>query len=119
MLAAGLTDEAFGLVGGAVILAAVAALVLWLFVEQGRRRRLLDGPLRPALDGALLTVGALAVVDNVVFHWLLGFHRFKDGWEGSIVAEVLLVLLGVAMVVVAWRGLRARGLVGARPRGDA
>jgi uncharacterized membrane protein len=35
----------------------------------------------PALDGALIAVGALAVVDNVVVHWLLGWHRLVDDWS--------------------------------------
>jgi hypothetical protein len=43
-------------------------------------------------------LGALAVFDNVVFHWLLEFHRFKDGWAGSVYVEVALVLLGGVMV---------------------
>lgn len=40
------------------------------------------------------------MVDNVVFHWLLGFHRFKQGWSGRVYVEVLLVLTGAAMATV-------------------
>jgi hypothetical protein len=47
-----------------------------------------------------------AVVDNVVFHWLLQFHRFKDGWGGSIYVEVSLVVLGLAMAVLGLIDLR-------------
>jgi uncharacterized membrane protein len=62
--------------------------------------------LRAALDGALVALGALAVVDNVVFHWLLQFHRFRDGWHGSVYVEVGLVLLGAVMVLVGTLDLR-------------
>lgn len=61
------------------------------------------------VNAALIALGALAVVDNVVFHWALQFHRFKDGWAGSIYVEVTLVLAGAAMVLVgALRERRAR-----------
>lgn len=63
---------------------------------------------RSALDGALIALGVVAVVDNVVFHWLLGFHRFKEGWPGSIYVEVLLVIVGVSMTIVGTRDLRRR-----------
>lgn len=52
------------------------------------------------INAALVALGALAVVDNIVFHWLLEFHRFKDGWAGSVYVEAALVALGAAMVVV-------------------
>jgi uncharacterized membrane protein len=51
-------------------------------------------------NAALIVLGALAVVDNVVFHWLLAFHRFKQGWPGSIYVEVLLVVIGAVMVTL-------------------
>ncbi len=56
------------------------------------------------VDGALIALGVLAVGDNVIFHWLLGFHRFKDGWPGSIYVEILLVVIGVAMITLGARG---------------
>ncbi len=55
-----------------------------------KRRNCNDG----ILNAALIALGALAVVDNVVFHWLLAFHRFKQAWSGSVYVEVLLVLIG-------------------------
>lgn len=54
------------------------------------------GRLDAAINASLVSLGLLAVVDNVVFHWMLGFHRFKQGWPGSIYVELLLV-------AVAWR----------------
>jgi uncharacterized membrane protein len=69
------------------------------------RRNCNDG----ILNAALIALGALAVVDNVVFHWLLAFHRFKQAWSGSVYVEVLLVLIGAAMVTVGFvRERRAR-----------
>jgi mono/diheme cytochrome c family protein len=54
------------------------------------------------LAGALMALGALAVVDNVVFHWWLGFHRFNEAWshEMNLAAEASLVLTGIAMVFI-------------------
>ena len=51
------------------------------------------------VNAALMVLGVLAVVDNVLFHWLLAFHRFKQGWPGSIYVEVVLVVVGSAMVI--------------------
>jgi uncharacterized membrane protein len=60
------------------------------------------------VNGALIAVGTMAVLDNVVAHWLLGLHRAVPGpWAGPI--EVGLVVLGTAMVGVGlWREWRAR-----------
>ncbi len=55
------------------------------------------------MSGALITVGALAVFDNVVFHWILEFHRFKTDWPGSVWVEVVVVAVGAVMVVVGIR----------------
>lgn len=52
------------------------------------------------VNAALVALGPLAMVDNVVFHWLLAFHRFKQVWSGSVYVEVLLVLTGAAMATV-------------------
>lgn len=50
------------------------------------------------VNAALIALGALAIFDNVVVHWLLEFHRFKDGWDGSVYVEMALVLVGAAML---------------------
>jgi uncharacterized membrane protein len=67
-------------------------------------RRILDDP---AVHGALVALGALAVLDTAVLHWALGWHRLNQAWshEANLVAEVGLVLLGAAMLAA---GLRAR-----------
>ena len=60
-------------------------------------------PVDRTVNGALVALGVLAVVDNVVFHWLLAFHRFKTGWPGSVYVEVAGVADGVVMVVAGVR----------------
>lgn len=60
------------------------------------------------VNGALISLGALAVVDNVVFHWLLGLHRAVPG-TGAEFVEVGLVALGVAMLALGlWLERKAR-----------
>jgi uncharacterized membrane protein len=60
------------------------------------------------VNGALIALGALAIVDNVVVHWLLGLHRAVPGpWAGAV--EAGLVLLGAGLLAVGvWRERRAR-----------
>jgi uncharacterized membrane protein len=64
--------------------------------QRQRQRREVDA----MIDGALIAVGALAVLDNVVVHWLLGWHRLVEGWPhgANLAAEVALVVLGLAML---------------------
>jgi hypothetical protein len=71
-----------------------------------------------ALNGALMAVGLLAVVDNVVFHWLLGLHRLFDGPELVVFAtEAVLVVLGIAMFGLGmFREGRARATLMEGPR---
>lgn len=97
---------ASGAVLGVAVLVGVMVAIVGLLAAPRSRRLLLDGPLRPAVDGALVALGVLAVIDNLVFHWLLGFHRFKEGWAGSIYVEVGVALVGVVMVAVGARRLR-------------
>lgn len=60
------------------------------------------------INGALIALGALAIVDNVVAHWLLGLHRAIPGpWAGAV--EVGLVVLGAGMLILGiWREVQAR-----------
>ena len=62
----------------------------------------------PLLNGALIAVGAMAVSDNVVAHWLLGLHRAVPGtWAGPV--EVGQVVLGTGLLALGvWRERRAR-----------
>ena len=60
------------------------------------------------INGALIALGALAIVDNVVAHWLLGLHRAIPGpWAGAV--EIGLVVLGASMLILGlWREVQAR-----------
>lgn len=60
------------------------------------------------VDGALLTGGALAVVDDALVHWVLGWHRLVQGWSGTLYAEAALSLAGAGMLGVAVTRLRRR-----------
>ena len=60
------------------------------------------------LNGALMSLGALGVLDNVVAHWLLGLHRAVPG-PYALHVESALVLVGVVLFAVGLRReLRAR-----------
>ncbi|TYL36121.1 hypothetical protein CV102_24120 [Natronococcus pandeyae] len=47
------------------------------------------------LNGALMVIGAAAVVDTVVFHWVLEWHRLI---EGAPDPELFFLELGVVLV---------------------
>lgn len=60
------------------------------------------------MNGALIALGALAVADNVVAHWLLGLHRAVPGPAAGAV-EAGIVALGAALLLGGlWREGRAR-----------
>lgn len=60
------------------------------------------------INGALIALGALAIVDNILAHWLLGLHRAVPGaW--AVYVEVGLVVLGTMLLSLGlWREVRAR-----------
>ncbi len=60
------------------------------------------------INGALIALGMLAIVDNIVVHWLLGLHRAIPGpWAASV--EVGLIVLGIGMFALGvWRERRTR-----------
>lgn len=62
----------------------------------------------PMINGALIALGAMAVVDNVVAHWIFGLHRAIPGpW--ALHVEVVLVGVGVLLVALGvWRERHAR-----------
>lgn len=49
-----------------------------------------------------MALGAVAVIDNVVSHWLLGLHRAVPS-DAATAVEVFFVVLGVALVAVGLR----------------
>lgn len=66
------------------------------------------GEANALLDGALLVAGVVAVFDNALVHWVLGWHRLVEGWPGTIYAELALVAIGAAMLGAALVRLRRR-----------
>lgn len=60
------------------------------------------------VNGALISVGALGIVDNIVAHWLLGLHRAVPGPYATPV-EVTLVAFSAALLALGIRReVRAR-----------
>lgn len=60
------------------------------------------------INGALIALGALGIIDNVVFHWTLELHRAIPG-PHALTVEVVLVILSAGLLVVGiWREGRAR-----------
>ena len=60
------------------------------------------------LNGALIAIGALGVLDNLVVHWLLGLHRAVPG-RHALAAEIILVAVSTGLLVLGvWRERRAR-----------
>ncbi|HEV2767418.1 MAG TPA: DUF2243 domain-containing protein [Acidimicrobiales bacterium] len=51
------------------------------------------------VNGGMVALGVVAVVDNVVSHWLLGLHRAVPG-DAATAVEVSLVVMGVVLVAV-------------------
>lgn len=63
---------------------------------------------RAFVNGALVAAGLIAVVDNVVAHWLLGLHRAVPGPLAGTV-EAALVGLGVVILFIGvWREATGR-----------
>jgi uncharacterized membrane protein len=54
------------------------------------------------LNGALMAIGALAVVDNIVAHWLLGLHRAVPG-PYALHVEWGLIVAGAVLFAIGWR----------------
>lgn len=69
------------------------------------------------VNGALIGLGLLAIVDNVGAHWILRLHRAVPGpW--AVQVEAVLVALGAVMVALgAWRERGARSRASARHSG--
>jgi uncharacterized membrane protein len=60
------------------------------------------------VNGALIAIGALGILDNLVVHWLLGLHRAVPG-RHALAAEIALVAASTCLLVFGvWRERRAR-----------
>jgi uncharacterized membrane protein len=60
------------------------------------------------INGALMAGGLIAILDNVVAHWILQLHRAIPGPHPEPVEAALVVLGAVLLVVGVWRERRAR-----------
>jgi uncharacterized membrane protein len=54
------------------------------------------------LNGALMAIGALAVVDNILAHWVLGLHRAVPG-PYALHVEWTLVIVGAVLFALGLR----------------
>ncbi|TIP87531.1 MAG: DUF2243 domain-containing protein [Mesorhizobium sp.] len=55
-----------------------------------------------AINGALMAIGALGIVDNIVFHWILRLHRAVPG-QSALFIEVMLVIVSIGLIAVGIR----------------
>ncbi|MCE7981793.1 MAG: DUF2243 domain-containing protein [Caldilinea sp. CFX5] len=60
------------------------------------------------VNGALIALGVLGIVDNVVAHWLLGLHRAAPGPNATPVEVILVVLSAGLLILGVWREAQAR-----------
>lgn len=68
------------------------------------------------LNGALIAIGGLGIIDNILVHWVLGLHRAVPG-EQALEVEYALIGGGVLLLILGlWRERRTRKSAG-RPRG--
>jgi uncharacterized membrane protein len=51
------------------------------------------------VNGALIALGGLGIFDNVVFHWILGWHRAIEDSPYALHIEIGIVALSTIMVV--------------------
>jgi hypothetical protein len=50
------------------------------------------------LNGALIVVGALGVIDNIVVHWILGWHRIVEDHPHALELEIAAVAASTALL---------------------
>jgi hypothetical protein len=61
------------------------------------------------VNGGLIALGALGIIDNVVVHWILGWHRAIEDHPHNLQIEVGIVAASAAMLTAGvWRERRAR-----------
>jgi uncharacterized membrane protein len=51
------------------------------------------------INGALIALGALGIFDNVVIHWILGWHRAIEDSPYALHLEIGIVAASTAMLV--------------------
>lgn len=61
------------------------------------------------LNGVLMTLGTVAILDNLISHWILGLHRVLPDRALSGYLEVALFILGLVLFGVGmYREIRGR-----------
>jgi uncharacterized membrane protein len=62
------------------------------------------------LNGALISLGALGILDNVAIHWILGWHRAIEDSPYALEIEIGIVAVSAVMLAVGgvreWRARR-------------
>lgn len=86
-------------------IAAAGLRLLW----RSRRRLAESGTGRPLLAAFLIGFGGWHVVDGILFHWLLGFHRIRMAAENPLLWDLLFFVPGLVLMLVGWRLLRRGG----------
>jgi uncharacterized membrane protein len=51
------------------------------------------------VNGALIALGTLGIIDNVLFHWILQLHRAVPG-PSAIVIELALVIVSFGVLLL-------------------
>jgi uncharacterized membrane protein len=52
------------------------------------------------INGALILGGIIASLDNILVHWILGWHRLVHDSEYTLYYEIALVVFGVVLITV-------------------
>lgn len=61
------------------------------------------------LNGALISLGTVAILDNVFSHWLFKWHQILPDRERSLFLEAGLFAAGVIMLILGlYREIKAR-----------
>lgn len=54
------------------------------------------------INGALMAIGVLGVIDNILVHWVLGLHRAIPG-KHALTVEILLVVFSLFLFAIGFR----------------
>jgi uncharacterized membrane protein len=73
------------------------------------------------LNGALIVMGLLGTIDNVLIHWILGLHRLIEDSEYTLHAEILLLIASAGFLAIGlyreWTARRRQVATGSGTRG--
>lgn len=61
------------------------------------------------LNGALISIGLIAILDNIISHWIFKWHRIIPDETFSIYLEITLFTIGIILLIVGmYREIRIR-----------